>query len=78
MISCGISSLGIYAETCYKIKFCYGYILLKNYNSNYLQIYVTYKIMSLSLYMASLPAREGNGTPLQYSCLENPMDRGAW
>ena len=21
---------------------------------------------------------EGNGTPLQYSCLENPMDRGAW
>ena len=22
--------------------------------------------------------REGNGTPLQFSCLENPMDRGAW
>ena len=21
---------------------------------------------------------EGNGTPLQYSCLENPMDRGDW
>ena len=21
---------------------------------------------------------EGNGTPLQYSCLESPMDRGAW
>ena len=21
---------------------------------------------------------EGNGDPLQYSCLENPMDRGAW
>ena len=21
---------------------------------------------------------EGNGTPLQYSCLENPMDREAW
>ena len=21
---------------------------------------------------------EGNGYPLQYSCLENPMDRGAW
>ena len=21
---------------------------------------------------------EGTGTPLQYSCLENPMDRGAW
>ena len=22
--------------------------------------------------------KEGNGTPLQYSCLENPMDGGAW
>ena len=22
--------------------------------------------------------REGNDNPLQYSCLENPMDRGAW
>ena len=22
--------------------------------------------------------REGNGTPLQYSCLESPMDGGAW
>ena len=21
---------------------------------------------------------EGNGTPLQYSCLENPMEGGAW
>ena len=21
---------------------------------------------------------EGNANPLQYSCLENPMDRGAW
>ena len=23
-------------------------------------------------------SREGNGTPLQYSCLENPMDGGTW
>ena len=27
---------------------------------------------------ALLSGREGNGTPLQHSCLENPMDRGAW
>ena len=27
---------------------------------------------------AGLMHGEGNGTPLQYSCLENPMDRGAW
>ena len=26
----------------------------------------------------SPPAGEGNGTPLQYSCLENSMDGGAW
>ena len=25
-----------------------------------------------------VPQDEGNGTPLQYSCLENPMDGGAW
>ena len=25
-----------------------------------------------------LKAGEGNGKPLQYSCLENPMDGGAW
>ena len=25
-----------------------------------------------------LAVSPGNGTPLQYSCLENPMDRGAW
>ena len=24
------------------------------------------------------PPGEGNGNPLQYSCLENPMDRGVW
>ena len=27
---------------------------------------------------SSLGLGEGNGTPLQYSCLENPMDGGAW
>ena len=25
-----------------------------------------------------MPCGEGNGTPFQYSCLENPMDGGAW
>ena len=33
--------------------------------------------------MSSVPGLErvpgeGHGNPLQYSCLENPMDRGAW
>ena len=34
-------------------------------------------------YLGSIPGLgrspgEGNGNPFQYSCLENPMDRGAW
>ena len=37
---------------------------------NYLQVF----------YLAGLVEGigEGSGTPLQYSCLENPMDGGAW
>ena len=27
---------------------------------------------------SKITAREGNGNPLQYSCVENPMDGGAW
>ena len=30
------------------------------------------------LIKTSIGCGEGNGTPLQYSCLENPMDGGAW
>ena len=33
--------------------------------------------MSLILGLGRSPG-EGNGKPLQYSCLENPMDCGAW
>ena len=28
--------------------------------------------------ISNLLSGEGNGTPLEYSCLETPMDRGAW
>ena len=31
----------------------------------------------LSLELGRVPG-EGRGNPLQYSCLENPIDRGAW
>ena len=40
-----------------------------------------YKPPSLWNFSYSSPNRlsgEENGNPLQYSCLENPMDRGAW
>ena len=35
-------------------------------------------LLFISFIYSSVYLREGNGTPLQYSCLENPMDRGAW
>ena len=39
-----------------------------------------YGYMRLDLLLEILVAyaREGNGTPLQYSCLENTTDGGAW
>ena len=33
--------------------------------------------MGLTCQVGRSPEEE-NGNPLQYSCLENPMDRGAW
>ena len=51
-------------------------------------VHVSLGTMSFSGYMprsgitgsygSSISPREGNGNPLQYSCLENPVDRGAW
>ena len=35
-------------------------------------------ICSNTIWNTALYIREGNGTTLQYSCLENPMDGGAW
>ena len=38
------------------------------------------QILGVALFAPIILAKvgEGNGTPLQYSCLENPMDGGAW
>ena len=35
-------------------------------------------LTDLKIYLSTVSFREGNGTPLQYSCLENPTDGGAW
>ena len=38
-----------------------------------------YNVGDLGLILGSgRSSEEGNGNPLQYSCLENPMDGGAW
>ena len=36
------------------------------------------KFLHAKLGITLLSFREGSGTPFQYSCLENPMDGGAW
>ena len=33
---------------------------------------------TFTFHFPALENGEGDGTPLQYSCLENPMDEGAW
>ena len=35
-------------------------------------------IMTIQVYALTSNPEEGNDNPLQYSCLENPMNRGAW
>ena len=40
-----------------------------------LRLAVRLAVKSIMIYSLT---GEGNGTPLQYSCLENPMDGGAW
>ena len=58
-----------------------------NYISTFFQIHPDLKRKPLCFYMCGHRGKltvsrsisgEGNGTPLQYSCLENPRDGGAW
>ena len=47
----------------------------------YIHNLALWKVSSISIVSSTayIPVTgEGNGTPLQYSCLENPMDGGAW
>ena len=51
--------------------------------ANFLNHYCTVCSLAVSapnvlLMLLAVSAVEGNGNPLQYSCLENPGDRGAW
>ena len=48
----------------------------KVYHFNHFQLY---SLVAVSICNVLQPSpKEGKGTPLQCSCLENPMDRGAW
>ena len=48
-------------------------VLVKALETNAITVYISEQLTEPGRLI-----REGNGTPLQYSCLENPMDGGAW
>ena len=47
-------------------------------NMFFFHIFYKFNFLYLNIMFSLRLFGEGNGTPLQYSCLENPMDRGAW
>ena len=69
------------------ISSCWIYLFIIMYSSS-LSFMTVFVLTFLSVMNGAMQAffcfqvygisGEGNGTPLQYSCLENPMDRGAW
>ena len=61
----GIIYVCLYCGTC-----CSGGSVLKSLSANAGDVG--------SITEAGRSPVEGSGSPLQYSCLENPMDRGAW
>ena len=63
--------------------FCENQLVKWNLQERVMYILLLFVNCSLLIFLFSkahskLKCREGNGTPLQYSCLENPMDGGAW
>ena len=50
-------------------------LVYKNNNNTYYHLYMCDSLFAtFVLNSYNLPIGESNGTPLQYSCLENPMD----
>ena len=70
-------------EYRYIYTYVYVYICIHMYMYTYVYICIcihmyTYVYVYICIHMYTYVYGEGNGTPLQYSCLENPMDGGAW
>ena len=86
-VYCKVNQIYIYTCVCVCLYTCtnvyplFFQIHLPNRSYRVLRrVSVLYSRSLLIIYFicSSVYIREGNGTPLQYSCLENPMDRGAW
>ena len=74
LLDWGFSSLS--EEKMFISYFCTSGSSLENLRHNAVASRIT--VPSPPKIFTFLSWREGNGTPLQYSCLENPMDGGAW
>ena len=64
---------------------CFHVLAIVNSTAVNIGVHVSFSVLVSSVYMPSSGIAgsyggfgEGNGNPLQYSCLGNPMDRGAW
>ena len=56
-----------------------GHFVTFLFHSSTRVIFIIAAVTIIFLFQAvSKSDGEGNGTPLQYSCLENPMDGGGW
>ena len=78
------------AELYYWIKIWIQKEMCRYWNFNsFIPLTSTYFVVRIKRFIVFFPCDwvltdvkssegEGNGTPLQCSCLENPMDRGAW
>ena len=53
------------------------YIIASSYHIHSERHVVSHSLNTFFYFLEQLDG-EGNGTPLQYPCLANPMDRGAW
>ena len=72
--------LGAFLETSLENSYILGKYIPIFAIVDKLEMYIdpTWFFIRINLWLLYLEIREGNGTPLQYSCLENPMDRRAW
>ena len=54
------------------------YLILEGINQSQFNLLSMHIYVHFIIKLVLAPLGESNGTPLQYSCLENPMDGGAW